>query len=173
MKKIMLILVSVMMAAALAACTPTTDKNQTKGQPPAGAGQQETVDGLAEKQNVQAPPSVTVCVYSVLEDKSGLKQNMDGIETSELTAQLLVDKMIELGVVETGIKVLKFEQKDQVLTLDLSGLEKADDKQLQTAIANTFLMNFDALDGTLNLSVNGKMVSDKAMTYNKEYKTFK
>lgn len=172
MKKIMLILVSVMMAAALAACTPTTEKNQ-KRTPPAGAEQQTTVDGVAEKMNVDKTPSVTVCIYSVKDDKSGLKQNMDGIETSELTAQLLMDKMIELGVVETGIKVLSFEQKDQTLIMDLSGLEKTDDIQIQTAIANTFLQNFDAKDGELKLSVNGKMVSDKGLTYDKEYKELK
>lgn len=159
--------------AALAACTPTTDKRQDRPQPPAGAEQQTTVDGLAEKQNVEAEPTVTVCVYSVLEDKSGLKQNMDGIEATELTAQLLMDKMIELGVVESGIQVLKFEQKDQTLTMDLSGLEKAEDKQIQTAIANTFLLNFDAEKGILNLSVNGTMVSETGLTFNREYKTFK
>lgn len=172
MKKIMLILVSVMMAAALAACTPTTEKDQ-KRTPPTGAEQQTTVDGAAEKLNVDTTPSVTVCIYSVKDDKSGLKQNMDGIETSELTAELLLDKMIELGVVETGIKVLSFEQKDQALIMDLSGLEKADDMQIQTAIANTFLQNFDAMDGELRLSVNGKTVSDKGLAYDKQYKELK
>ena len=35
----------------------------------------------------------TVCVYSVKSDKSGLKQNMDGIDGDELDAQELLDKM--------------------------------------------------------------------------------
>ncbi|MEF9954850.1 MAG: hypothetical protein RR225_06015 [Clostridium sp.] len=173
-KRIMLILTSVMMVAALAACTPTSEKNQKKQQPPAGAEQQTTADGAAEKvKNTDADPTVTVCVYSIKDDQSGLQQNMDAIDGTELDAQLLVDKMAELGVVEAGIKVDKFEQKNNTLTLDLSALEKSKDKQVQAAIANTFLQNYEVNDGELVLLVKGKKISDQGLTYNKDYKNFK
>lgn len=175
MKKIMLLITSVIMAATLAACSPTSDKSQSKrSELPAGAEQQTTVDGLAEKmEDVAADPTVTVCVYSIKEDKSGLKQNMDAVDGTELDAQLLIDKMAELGVVETGIKVQSFENKNGVLSLDLSALANSGDKQIQVAIANTFLQNYEADDGELMLSVNGTKVSDENLKFNKEYKTFK
>lgn len=61
---------------------------------------------MAEKESMvvtDADPTVTVCVYSVKSDKSGLKQNMDGIDGDELDAQELLDKMAEVGVIEEGI----------------------------------------------------------------------
>ena len=126
MKKFMVMAAGLMMAAVLGACAPTarnTGKTSEHGTAPAGAAQQETVDGVAEKESMvvtDADPTVTVCVYSVKSDKSGLKQNMDGIDGDELDAQELLDKMAEVGVIEEGITVDKFEQKDGALTLDLS-----------------------------------------------------
>lgn len=50
---------------------------------------------------------------------------MDGIDGDELDAQELLDKMAEMGVIEEGITVDKFEQKDGALTLDLSSLKES------------------------------------------------
>lgn len=175
MKRFMLLIAGVMLAATLAACTPTSEKNAETRKAPEGAAQ-ETVDGVADKMNnTEEIPSVTVCIYSIKEDQSGLQQNMDAIEeVTELDAQMLIDKMAELGVIESGIKVNKFEQKNHVLTLDLSSLENAENKQLQTAIANTFLQNYEEDEtGELALSVAGKTVSEAGLTFNKGYKTFK
>lgn len=176
MKKLMLLLTSMVMAVSLAACSPTTDQNkETRSQqPPAGAETQESVDGAAEKAEYSEPlTTTTVCIYSVKDDKSGLKQNMDAIDKTELDPQLLMDKMAELGVVESGIKVLNFEQKEDTLVLDLSSLEKADDVQIQTAIANTFLQNYEADNAKLELSVNGKQVGDAGIAFDKQYKMLK
>lgn len=173
MKKFMLLVTSVMLAASLAACTPTSEKNKEKRTAPPSATQ-ESVDGAAEKEMaVNNDPTVTVCVYSIKDDKSGLKQNMDALDVEELDPQLLIDKMAELEVIESGITVEKFEQKGKVLTLELSSLKNAGDKQLQTAIANTFLQNYEADDGELILSAGGQTVSDGPLTFNKEYKTMK
>ena len=93
MKKFMVMAAGLMMAAVLSACAPTarnTGETSEHGTAPAGAAQQETVDGVAEKESMvvtDADPTVTVCVYSVKSDKSGLKQNMDGIDGDELDAQ--------------------------------------------------------------------------------------
>ena len=157
MKKFMVMAAGLMMAAVLGACAPTarnTGETSEHGTAPAGAAQQETVDGVAEKESMvvtDADPTVTVCVYSVKSDKSGLKQNMDGIDGDELDAQELLDKMAEVGVIEEGITVDKFEQKDGALTLDLSSLKESSDKLVVMAIANTFIQNYEAK--TLELSV--------------------
>ena len=130
-----------------------------------------TVDGVAEKESMvvtDADPTVTVCVYSVKSDKSGLKQNMDGIDGDELDAQELLDKMAEMGVIEEGITVDKFEQKDGALTLDLSSLKESSDKLVVMAIANTFIQNYEAK--TLELSVAGEKIGDGPMSFEKNYK---
>ena len=163
-----------MMAAVLGACAPTarnTGETSEHGTAPAGAAQQETVDGVAEKESMvvtDADPTVTVCVYSVKSDKSGLKQNMDGIDGDELDAQELLDKMAEVGVIEEGITVDKFEQKDGALTLDLSSLKESSDKLVVMAIANTFIQNYEAK--TLELSVAGEKIGDGPMSFEKNYK---
>ena len=167
MKKFMVMAAGLMMAAVLGACAPTarnTGETSEHGTAPAGAAQQETVDGVAEKESMvvtDADPTVTVCVYSV-------KQNMDGIDGDELDAQELLDKMAEVGVIEEGITVDKFEQKDGALTLDLSSLKESSDKLVVMAIANTFIQNYEAK--TLELSVAGEKIGDGPMSFEKNYK---
>ena len=74
--------------------------------------------------------------------------------------QLLVDKLIEYGVLTDGTEVLSFdiEGKDEnaVGTLDLSQAESAEgcsDKMFLTEIGNTFTENFEL--SKLKLKVNG------------------
>ena len=172
------------MAVSITACTPTQRPVDTKAaaeqqdhthpEPPAGAVMESTVDGALEKENMvveDADPTVMVCIYSVNKEKNGLKQNMDGIDGETLDAQLLMDKMAELGVVEEGIEVTKFENDDGSLTMDLSELKDADDELTVTAIANTFVQNYEAKE--LNLSVAGEKVGDGPMSFLKEYKKIK
>ena len=138
---------------------------------PRQVAQQETVDGVAEKEMVVTdadPIGNGLRVYSVKSDKSGLKQNMDGIDGDELDAQELLDKMAEMGVIEEGITVDKFEQKDGALTLDLSSLKESSDKLVVMAIANTFIQNYEAK--TLELSVAGEKIGDGPMSFEKNYK---
>lgn len=174
MRKFMVVTAGLMMAAVLGACSPTvrnTDSTAEQVTAPDGSVQGETVDGAAEKENMvvtDADPTVTVCIYSVKSNKSGLKQNMDGIDGDELNAQELIDKMAEIGVVEEGITVNKFEQNGDALTLDLSSLKESSDKLVVMAIANTFIQNYEAK--TLDLSVAGKKIGDGTMTFEKNYK---
>lgn len=176
MKRWMMAFTGLMMAAMLGACTPTSrDSGETHAhrEPPAGAIQESTVDGALEKQQmvVDADPTVTVCVYSVKDDKTGLKQNMDAVDGEELDAQALIDKMIELGVLEEGITVQKFEEQDGALTLDLSSLKESGNELIVTAIANTFIQNYEA--ESLSLSVNGEKIGDGPYTFLKTYKNMK
>lgn len=161
------------MAAALAACTPTKQSSEKRNNPPAGATQESTIDGALEKQEmvVDADPTVTVCVYSVNDEKTGLKQNMDAVDGEELDAQLLIDKMVELGVIEEGVKVMSFDNKDGVLTLDLSALSGANDDLIITAIVNTFIQNYEAEE--IALSVNGEQIGSGNYKFIKEYKKMK
>ena len=80
----------------------------------------------------------------------------------------MLDKMAEMGVIEEGITVDKFEQKDGALTLDLSSLKESSDKLVVMAIANTFIQNYEAK--TLELSVAGEKIGDGPMSFEKNYK---
>ncbi len=175
MRKIIAVLTGVLIASALAACTPTSteSEHQHRTEPPAGAVQESTVDGALEKEQmvVDADPTVTVCIYSVNEDNTGLKQNMDAVDGEELEAQALIDRMAELGVLEDGIEVLTFENKDGALTLDLSSLKEQSDELVIAAITNTFIQNFEADE--ITLSVAGQKVGDGPFEYIKNYKQMK
>lgn len=181
MKRFILFLAGALMAVSITACTPTqkpvesnTATEHDHPELPAGAVMESTVDGALEKENMvveDADPTVMVCVYSVNKNKNGLKQNMDAIDSETLDAQLLIDKMAELGVVEEGIEVTKFENKVGSLVLDLSKLNELSDELVLTAIANTFIQNYEAKE--LNLSVAGGKVGDGPMTFLKEYKKIK
>ncbi len=174
MRKFAVMTAGVMMAVVLGACSPTvrnTESASEKGTAPDGSVL-ETVDGAAEKLNMvvtDADPTVTVCVYSVKSNKTGLKQNMDGIDGEELDAQELLDKMAEIGVIEEGITVNKFEQNDGALTLDLSSLKESSDKLVIMAIANTFIQNYEAK--TLDLSVAGNQIGGGTLTFEKNYRS--
>lgn len=72
-----------------------------------------------------------VAVISIYHGGGGsLVQDMDSLDTEGLDAQLLVDKLIEYGVLTDGTEVLSFdiEGKDEnaVGTLDLNQAESAE-----------------------------------------------
>lgn len=93
---------------------------------------------------------------------------MDGIDGDELDAQELLDKMAEMGVIEEGITVDKFEQKDGCTDAGSLLLKGLSDKLVDLEIANTFIQNYEAK--TLELSVAGEKIGDGPMSFEKNYK---
>lgn len=153
MKKFILFLMSAMMMMSLVACTPTKPKMETtapdpKVMPSTGGANDKVPDPNAE-------PMEIISVYSQNDAGTGLNQAMDAV--SELTADAIVDKLIEYGVLEEGTKVLKFDKKDGTATLDLSKIpNKGSDGNaiMMAAVGNTFIENFEV--DKLKLLVNGK-----------------
>lgn len=177
MKKMMLILAGTAMAVSLAACSPTDVSTQTA----AGNGEEgmtveasieETEREVVEKlPDADAAPMAQVSVFTIKEDKTGLSQNMDAVDSEDgetVDAQLLIDKMIEYGVLEEGTEVLSFSKDGTAVTVDLSAMPDQDDVLEQTAVANTLLQNYEA--DTLNLTVNGEAVGNGSFEFNKSYK---
>ena len=87
------LLVSCAMAFSMTACTPTANNPlQQEAQSQAEAERQtnpdgeiyETVDGAEEKLNmvVTDEPSIMVSVYTINENGTGLKQNMDAVDVA-------------------------------------------------------------------------------------------
>ena len=114
-------------------------------------------------------PGVYLLIQPVGGDGCSIDTDIDGKSILlALDAQELLDKMAEMGVIEEGITVDKFEQKDGALTLDLSSLKESSDKLVVMAIANTFIQNYEAK--TLELSVAGEKIGDGPMSFEKNYK---
>ena len=88
------------------------------------------------------------------------KQKKQTTQAAKDTQEILVDKLIEYGVLTQGTKVLSFDiqgkEEDSVGTLDLNQAESAEgvsDEMFLTEIGNTFTENFEL--GKLKLKVNG------------------
>lgn len=167
MKKWMIGMLAAVTAVSLAACTPTTEKERqaassasTAAAAPEEAAQ-ATTGGADDK--VPDPNVKPVAVVSIYHSTDGetLDQEMDSLESEELDAQELVDKMTEYGVFTEGTKVLSFtidgEGETSVGTLDLNQAESPNgyyDNIFLEEIGDTFIENFEL--GKLKLLVNGE-----------------
>ena len=204
MKKWLIGVMAVMTAVALAACTPTTEKQNKQTTAAAGEAQESMVPhstgGVSDKvPDPNIKPVAVVSIYHGTDD--GLIQDMDSLDTDELDAQLLVDKLIEYGVLTQGTKVLSFtvegkkadsassqgpgaeaQTEEAVGTLDLNHAESAygySDEMFLTELGNTFTENFGL--AKLKLKVNGanfegntiKQGDGDFITYNTNYKSVK
>ncbi len=153
MRKFIVMLMSVIMMMSLAACTPTQPKMETTAP---GPQVEASTGGASDKvPDPNVEPMEIISIYSQNDDASGLNQAMDAVDT--LTAEALVDKLVEYGVLEEGTKVLKFDSQDGTGTLDLSKAPvkgSTGDLVMLTAVGNTFIENFE-LD-KLKVLVNGK-----------------
>ena len=174
MKKWLIGVMTVLMAVSLAACTPTTEKQK----------KETTAAAAAKSQEDMVPPSTGGASDKVPDPNVMPVAVMDSLDTEGLDAQLLVDKLIEYGVLTDGTEVLSFdiEGKDEnaVGTLDLSQAESAEgcsDKMFLTEIGNTFTENFEL--SKLKLKVNGgnyegddiKQGDSDYLTYNADYES--
>lgn len=178
MRKFMVFLLSAMLIATVAGCTPTQPKMETNAPDPQVEASTGGASDKVPDPNVE--PMEIISVYSQNNDGTGLNQAMDAVD--ELSADALVDKLIEYGVLEEGTKVLKFDMADGTGTLDISQTPEkgsASDILVLTAIGNTFTENFEL--AKLKLLVNGKNYSggqikqgDKDyLEYVKSYKEIK
>ncbi len=190
MKRCIMLLVSAMMVLLLAACTPTTEKNQesqsqteTPAMPPTT---EAVVADTPEKRNAgneNLPSLAAVSVYRVSKNGDGLVQEMDNLESEELVDQALVDLMIKYEILEEGTEIISFELDEGKGTLNLNQLTSSEDEMriraVTESVVNTFTENFE-LESGLILQINGEVFSleamepdeDGTMYYNADYRKF-
>ncbi len=190
MKRCIMLLVSAMMVLLLAACTPTTEKNQesqsqteTPAMPPTT---EAVVADTPEKRNAgneNLPSLAAVSVYRVSKNGDGLVQEMDNLESEELVDQALVDLMIKYEILEEGTEIISFELDEDKGTLNLNQLTSSEDEMriraVTESVVNTFTENFE-LESGLILQINGEVFSleamepdeDGTMYYNADYRKF-
>ena len=162
MKKVIMGIMLAVMAVSLAACTPTTEKQKNTT---TTAETMEpipvTTGGASDKvPDPNVKPVAVISIYHGSDDSDGIVQDMDALDTEGLDAQLLVDKLVEYGVLTKGTKVLSFEIEGEgetaTATLDLSQLkseEGCSDRMLLAEVGNTFIDNFELK--TIKVKVNG------------------
>ena len=190
MKRCIMLLASVMMVLLLAACTPTTEKNQesqsqteTPAMPPTT---EAVVADTPEKRNAgneNLPSLAAVSVYRVSKNGDGLVQEMDNLESEELVDQALVDLMVKYEILEEGTEIISFELDEGKGTLNLNQLTSSEDEMriraVTESVVNTFTENFE-LESGLILQINGEVFSleamepdeDGTMYYNADYRKF-
>ena len=190
MKRCIMLLASAMMVLLLAACTPTTEKNQesqsqieTPAMPPTT---EAVVADTPEKRNAgneNLPSLAAVSVYRVSKNGDGLVQEMDNLESEELVDQALVDLMIKYEILEEGTEIISFELDEGKGTLNLNQLTSSEDEMriraVTESVVNTFTENFE-LESGLILQINGEVFSleamepdeDGTMYYNADYRKF-
>lgn len=165
MKKFIIYLVGAMMVLSLAACTPTPEKEakartQAADEKPVAASTGGAEDKVPDP---NAEKLVVISIFYSNEDASGLSKDMDAVK--ELTAQSLVDKLIERGILEDGTEVISYEEADGTGTLDLSKAPGGKNESAAlTALGNTFIDNFETLL-KLKLLVNGENYSGSSIQH--------
>lgn len=178
MKKFIVFLMSAVLMASLAACSPTQPKVETTAPDPENLAPTGGASDKVPDPNVE--PMEIISVYSQNDDGTGLNQAMDAVD--ELTAQALVDKLVEYGVLDEGTKAVAFDVADGVGTLNLSQVPSSGttgEVLILTSIGNTFVENFGL--EKLKLLVNGENYSsghveqadNEYLEYNKDYKEIK
>lgn len=170
MKRIIIGFAGVILVLSLAACAPTPQQPTAAQSMPSA---EATTGGASDKvPDPNAEPMDIISVYCPNKDGKGLYQSMDAVP--QLTAQSLVDKLIEGGILEKGTKALKFDTADGIGTLDLNKVPTSGttgENLILTAIGNTFTENFK-LD-KLKLLVNGKNYSSGHIKHgDKDYLEF-
>ena len=173
MKKTILCMAAALLAISLTACTPTPEKQAETAVASETTMQQ---GGQLVEGKVPGPEDVTISVYSINEDETGLVQNMDALE--EFTDQGLVDKLIEYGILDEGTTVLGIEVNDADASgvVNLSAIPDFDGDPFYTratleALINTFLENYEL--ELVKLQVNGEdVVSDLIAADENGYSTY-
>ncbi|WP_124068354.1 GerMN domain-containing protein [Clostridium sp. E02] len=175
MRKFIVFILSAILVMSLAACTPTKKKIETTTPDPQVMASTGGVSDKVPDPNVE--PMEIISIYNLNDDNTGLNQAMDAVD--KLTAEALVDKLIEYHVLEEGTKVVKFEIVDGTGTLDLSQVPQKDSDReslVIAAVGNTFIENFEI--EKLKLLVNGKnyqngKTNQDYLEYVKDYKKIK
>ncbi len=193
-KTLWCMLTAVTVAVSATACSPSRSTSDGPAEPPAdvvaAAATSEANVPPGDRNPEVTEPGLDILIIFRSSDGTSLERVTSFAESVD--EQVIVDKLIEYGVLEEGTDILSFEISEEadpnsevessgpmgggastrIGHLDLSMLpETADENEKQillNCITGSFMENF-ALDG-LELSVNGEMYSDSPLTMNMKYK---
>lgn len=183
MKKFLAMLMLVTAVLAVVGCGSKTKSNDEKASKVETAPDGSVItESTAEETNPEnglplskqpdpnAPVVDTVVVYAVVNDQ--MSQVMDSVD--ELTEESLLDKLVELGTVGAGTRIVSFETEEtgetheagpgapegsattsvKKGTLVLSGFSAGaglDEETAKQAVADTFALNYELSECTVTI----------------------
>lgn len=192
MKKLILGFLGILTAFSLAACKPAQVAETTPqaAREPEGVDPEKIAESNAANAAIPKGPDLAAAVYEMAyiyylnEEGTGIQRESADLEG--VTEQILVQCLIEKGVLEEGTEAVSFEvQGDEKIgpgmaagsadgeqrigTLNLSKIpaaEGAKEQAMLNAIANTFIENYE-LD-KLKLLVNGENYKGTSVVHGDE-----
>ena len=191
MKKLVMGFMGILMAFSLAACTPTqvTETTPQAARDPEGVDPEKIAESnaaITKGPDLVAPVYEMVFIYSLKEDGTSIQR--EAMDLEGLTEQILVECLIEKGVLEKDTEVISFdilggeksgpgmgagtgdgEERIGILDLKLPKLplaEGAKEQAILNAIGNTFIENYE-LD-KLKLLINGENYMGATITHGDE-----
>ena len=152
MKKLIALLLSVLL---LYGCAPSTPATEPATEPP--------TDPVTEA------PLVGVTIYHGNANADGFETT--AFETEEITADVLMEKLIEVGVLDAAVVLNAMEDRDGHLELDFNSafadqintMGTAGERMMMGSVVNTFLTAFDA--GTVSVRVDGQILETGHVIY--------
>ena len=171
MKKAAMYFAAVLMAASLGACSPTQIDEEPAAAPSNPAGLTPEMMETRETVEKTGDPNAPVYDMAFIYYPDGSKLIRETVDVEEMNEVMLVGVLIDYGVLEEGTEALSMVVEggekagpgvsaedagsgERTGTLDLSQFDGAGDPQKVSALANTFIENYE-LD-KLAVLVNGE-----------------
>lgn len=155
----------------LCGCAPSVAVTEPATEPPTEMTTEEPTETITEAptEAPTEPHLVSVTVYYG-------NANADGFETTEfemaeVTAEILVEKLIEAGALNERVILDSMEADGGQLTLDFNSafadqintMGTSGERMMMGSVVNTFLTAFDA--GTVSVRVDGQILESGHVVY--------
>ena len=155
----------------LCGCAPFTPVTESPTEPPTEIVTEEPTENITEAPTEEPtePPLVSVTIYHGNENADGFVTTE--FEVEEITAEVLVEKLMEVGVLSETVILNAMEDEEGHLNLDFNSafadqintMGTSGERILMGSVVNTFLTAFDA--GTVSVRVDGQILESGHVIY--------
>ena len=152
----------------LCGCAPLAPATEPVTEPPAEMVTETVTEAPTEP--VTEPTLVSITIYHG-------NQNADGFETAEfmveeITADILMEKLIEVGVLDAEVVLNALDDQGGHLELDfnsafadrINAMGTSGDRMLMGSVVNTFLTAFNKVD-KVSITVSGEILESGHVVY--------
>lgn len=164
MSKLKSVLILLAFSVLAVACSNNKGSQAAAEANPAVQVQGSTGSAADKLPDPTTPELEVISVFVPRKDSTGIVKELDAIDS--LDADLLLDKLVEYGVLPEDTQVKEFDNDTEVGNLVLNKLDTSDKKTI-VALVNTFIENFELkainIKGSDSEALNG-------LEFNKEYK---
>ena len=144
-------------------CAPSAPPTEPATEPPTEMVTEAPTDPVTE------PPLVSVTIYHGNENADGFETTE--FEVEEMNMNVLVEKLIEVGVLDEQVFIASMRIDGDHLILNfgpafadqLGAMGTSGERMLMGSVVNTFLTAFDA--GTVSVRVDGQILESGHVIY--------